>query len=247
MRIQRLLGLCVCVVVLSVAVAFGSDATAVSPAEALKRLEDGNARYVSGESRCPRADAERMKETAEHGQHPFVAMLACSDSRVPVELIFDQGVGDLFVIRVAGNVCAVDETGTVDYGVEHLGTPLVVVLGHSSCGAVTAATMGDEVHGSTAALVEHIRPAVETARRANPNATKEQLVPAAIEDNVWQAIGDLFRQSPTVRERVQAGKLKVVGALYDVYEGKVKWLGEHPEQANLVERDGETPSTHVQH
>jgi carbonic anhydrase len=246
MRIQRLLGFCVCVVVSSAAVTFGSDAASpVSPAEAIKRLEEGNARYAAGKSKCPHADAARMKETAEHGQHPFVAMLACSDSRVPVELIFDQGVGDLFVIRVAGNVCAVDETGTIEYGADHLGTPLVVVLGHSSCGAVTAAAMGAEVHGSTAALVEHIRPAVEKARQAVPNATKEQLLPVAIEDNVWQAIDDLFRQSPTVRERVEAGKLKVVGALYDVHEGRVKWLGEHPEQARLLER-GETPPTHPQ-
>lgn len=248
MRIKRLSVLGIGVAMLSVAVSFGSDAaSSISPAEALKRLEEGNARYIGGKSHCPHADAARMKETAEHGQHPFVSMLACSDSRVPVELIFDQGLGDLFVIRVAGNVCAVDETGTVEYGVDHLGTPLVVVLGHSSCGAVTAATSGAEIHGSTAALIEHIRPAVERARQTNPNATKEQLLPVAIEDNVWQAIDDLFRQSPTVRERVQAGKLKVVGALYDVHEGNVKWLGEHPKQAELLERADETATTHVQH
>lgn len=248
MSIQRLFRWYICVTVLTTAVAFGSDAAPpVSPADALERLEEGNARYVAGKSRCPHTDAARIKETAEHGQHPFVAMLACSDSRVPVELIFDQGIGDIFVIRVAGNVCAVDETGTIEYGVDHLGTPLVVVLGHSSCGAVTAAAMGAEVHGSTAPLVEHIRPAVEKARQAVPNATKEQLLPVAVEDNVWQAIDDLFRQSPMVRERVQAGKLKVVGALYDVHEGNVRWLGEHPEQAKLLERGGEASFTHDQH
>lgn len=234
MKIQWLLGWCVCVVVLS-APAFGSDAASpVSPAEALERLEEGNERYVAGRSHCPHADTARMKETAEHGQHPFVAMLACSDSRVPVELVFDQGIGDLFVIRVAGNVCAVDETGTVEYGVDHLGTPLVVVLGHLSCGAVTAAAMDAEVHGSTAALVNHIRPAVVKARQTLPNATKEQLLPVAIEDNVWQAIDDLFHQSSIVRERIQSGKLKVVGAMYDVHNGHVKWLGEHPEQDKLL-------------
>lgn len=243
MRIRSLLKLCVCLAAMNVAAVFGADAVSpVSPAEALKRLEEGNARYVAGKSQCPHADAARIKETGEHGQHPFVSMLACSDSRVPVERIFDQGVGDIFVIRVAGNVCAVDETGTIEYGVGHVGTPLVVVLGHSSCGAVTAAATGAEVHGSTAALVEHIRPAVEIARHTHPDATKEELISAAVEDNVWQAISDLFSQSPEVRERVEAGKLKVVGALYNVHDGSVKWLGEHPEQAKLLEHGAETPS-----
>ena len=206
----------------------------ISADEALKRLKEGNDRFVAGKTVHPNADAKRRELVATKGQHPFVTVLGCSDSRGPLELLFDQGIGDVFVIRVAGNVCNVDETGSIEYGVDHVGTPLLVVLGHSGCGAVTAVATGGEVHGSIPALVAGIRPAVAKAEKANPNLHGKDLVPAATEFNVWQAIDDLFKRSSIIRKSAQEGKVKVLGAIYDLPSGKVKWLGEHPEKARLL-------------
>jgi carbonic anhydrase len=201
--------------------------SAVKPDQASRLLAEGNARYVAGKSVHPRDDSSRRHETAAHGQHPLATVIACSDSRAPVEIVFDQGVGDVFVIRVAGNVCRVDEIGSTEYAVDHLGTPLVVVLGHTHCGAVTAAATGAELHGSVAPLVHSIDPAVATAQKQHPDLHGADLVPAAVEANVWQSIANLCKQSTIVRQQVKSGKLKVVGAIYDLESGRVKWLGEH--------------------
>ena len=117
---------------------------------------------------------------------------------------------------------------------DHLGTPLMVVLGHTGCGAVTAVATDAELHGSIPALVDNIRPAVEKAQAAHPHLHGKKLVPAAVEANVWQSIEDLLRNSPATRERVAAGKLKVVGAIYDLHDGRVKWLGEHPAREKIA-------------
>ncbi len=143
----------------------------IAPEKAIERLEDGNVRFETDKATHPDADTRRRRETGEAGQFPFVTFLSCSDSRVPIELIFDQGVGDVFVVRVAGNVCGVHEAGSIEYGVDHLGTPLLVVLGHTQCGAVTAATTGAEVHGNIRPLVQGIGPAVAKARRNIPMPT----------------------------------------------------------------------------
>jgi len=115
--------------------ASGVGASLPSPDEALENLKSGSIRFASGKSVHPRATASRLKETFSDGQHPFSTVITCSDSRVPVERIFDQGIGDVFVIRVAGNVCDVDEIGSIEYEVDHLGTPVLVILGHRNCGA----------------------------------------------------------------------------------------------------------------
>ena len=207
--------------------ATGSEGGAtLTPQQVLDGLKDGNSRYVEGKSVHPNLDSARREATAKDGQHPNVTILSCSDSRVPVELLFDQGIGDVFVVRVAGNVCNVDEAGSIEYGVDHVGTPLLVVLGHSGCGAVTAVTMDAELHGNVAPLVAGIRPAVVRAKKEHPELHGKDLVPAAIEANVRQSIDDLLKISPVVRERVKDGKLKVVGALYDLKSGKIRWLGE---------------------
>jgi len=217
---------------------FGSSPTPgvamPSPAEALQKLVEGGERFVAGKSTHPRIDAKRLLETAENGQHPFATVIACSDSRVPVEVLFDQGIGDVFVIRVAGNVCDVDEIGSIEYGVDHLGTPVLVVLGHTCCGAVTAVATEAELHGSIPALVDNIAPAVKKAAAINPHLTKEELVPEAIKANCWQSIEDLLKTSSATRERVKAGKLKIVAAIYNIRTGKVGWLGAHPEQDRLL-------------
>ncbi|MFP5212513.1 MAG: carbonic anhydrase, partial [Acidobacteriota bacterium] len=173
---------------------------------------------------------------ASEGQHPFVTILSCSDSRVPLEIIFDRGIGDLFIIRVAGNVTDVDEAGSIEYGVDHLGTPLLVVLGHTKCGAVTAVAQGAEVHGNIAPLVENIKPAVAKAKAKG--ATGDALVAEAIQNNVYQSIEDLLKSSEAVRMRVRDGKLQIVGAMYDISTGAVTWMGEHPEQKQLLGKYG---------
>jgi carbonic anhydrase len=214
----------------------------VSPDAALSRLKEGNRRFRTGASVHPNLDARRLMETAGKGQAPFATILGCSDSRVPCELVFDQGVGDLFVVRVAGNVCAVDETGSIEYGVGHLGTPLLVVLGHEKCGAVTAVAIEAELEGSIPQLVEQIRPAVAEAQRMHPGLKSDALVRFALRANVIQSIEELFRRSGTTRRLVREGKVVIVGAVYDLETGEVTWLGPHPRQAALVREAGKEES-----
>src|SRR5688572_4328071 len=138
-------------------------ATMLSGEDALTALKDGNTRYIAGKPIHPNQDAAR-RTTVAKGQNPFATVLTCSDSRVPVELLFDQGLGDTFVVRVAGNVSDTDEVGSIEYGVGHLNTPLLVVMGHTSCGAVKAVLEGLQVHGSIPALVDNITPAIAQAK-----------------------------------------------------------------------------------
>jgi len=218
-------------------------APGISPEAALARLKEGNRRFRTGGSLHPNSDATRLRETAEKGQAPFATILGCSDSRVPCELILDQGVGDLFIVRVAGNVCAVNETASIEYGIGHLGTALLVVLGHEKCGAVTAVATDAELEGSIPRLVELIRPAVEEAQRLHPGMKPDALVPFALRTNVMQSIEDLFRRSGMVRNLVREGKIAVLGAVYDLETGEVTWLGPHIRQAALVKEAGNEDSS----
>jgi carbonic anhydrase len=234
---QRI-SLAMLILIVAAALASPTLATSANPGisadEAMRVLKAGNARYLEGKLQHPHQDRARRALTAAQGQHPLATVLTCSDSRVPAEIIFDQGIGDLFVIRVAGNVAATDEIGSMEYAVDHLTAPLVVVLGHSQCGAVTAVVDNSKLPPNIASLVAPIKPAVDKAREANPQAPKEVLLKAAITDNVWQAIDDMLRQSPIIREKVRDNQVQVVGALYDLDSGQVQWLGPHPDQAKLV-------------
>jgi carbonic anhydrase len=233
------LGLAIAVLVVAGAGAIGSnDAPALKPEVIVQRLMDGNARFAAGKSSHLHADAARREDTTKNGQRPIATVLSCSDSRAPVEVLFDQGVGDVFVVRVAGNVCNTDEIGSIEYGVDHLGTPIMVVLGHTHCGAVTAIATSAELHGSIPSLVKNIRSAVAKAQRENPDLHGKDLVPSAIEANVWQSIDDLLKNSSAVRARAKAGQVKVLGAIYDLQCGQVRWLGEHPEMKRLLEYQG---------
>lgn len=217
--------------------AYGSGGeSAVTPEQALKNLREGNERYVSGKSQHPRQNAKRRAETVSGGQHPFAIILSCSDSREPVELLFDQGVGDLFVVRVAGNVADVDELGTMEYGADHLGAPLIVVLGHTKCGAVTAVVNGEHVHGNIPQLVDNIIPAAKKVK--DKGVSGDAAITAAIKANVMQSVEDTFNHSEILRGRVAAGKLKIVGGVYDLEKGAIEWLGEHPDQAKLAGATG---------
>jgi len=192
---------------------------AISADDAWNIMMEGNARFVSGEV-ASKDFPERRAELVS-GQSPFVTVVTCSDSRVPPELIFDQGLGDIFVIRVAGNVMDPVVLGSVEYGVEHLHTPLLVILGHQSCGAVTAATEGG-AEGNIESIMTEIEPAVEIARETN--MTGSDLVEEAIDENVDLVIKNVLDRSPITRELVEEGELVILGAKYSLDTGEVAVL-----------------------
>jgi carbonic anhydrase len=200
----------------------------VPAAAAIQMLVDGNDRFVNAQLDRPHQDQARRCDTNANGQHPVAAVLACADSRVPVELVFDAGIGDLFVVRVAGNVADTDEVGTIEYGVEHLGINAIVVMGHTKCGAVTAVVDGAKVTPNIAKLVDNIVPAAQDARKRYPTATGPLLVAKAIEANVRRASAELMERSPLLKERVEAGTLKIVGGVYDLHTGQVRWIDATP-------------------
>jgi carbonic anhydrase len=210
-----------------------STAHKPTPDQAIEMLKKGNERFVAGKSVHPHTDFARLKQAAteDQGDHAYATIVACSDSRVPTERIFDAGIMDIFSIRIAGNVCNVDEIGSVEYGVAHVHTPVVCVLGHTQCGAVTAVTKAVQgknvpLERNIPHLIDGIRPAVKKAMVANPGVRGAKIVPFAIEQNVWQAIEDLFMKSPVTRNMVKEGKVKVVAAIYHVGTGKIDWLPE---------------------
>ena len=204
-----------------------------SPSEAIEMLKVGNKRFVEGVADHPHTDSARLTQAGKEnqGDHAYATVITCSDSRVPVEYIFDAGIMDIFVIRVAGNVCDVDEIGSIEYGLAHVHTPVLVVLGHTQCGAVTAVThalhgKGHAMERNIPPLVDNIEPAVRRAMDKHPDVHGDEVIPYAIEENIWQAIEDLFMNSPATRELVNSGAAKVVGAMYDVSTGEVDWLPE---------------------
>jgi carbonic anhydrase len=216
-----------------------------SPDEVLASLKAGNVRFVGGKSQHPHTDSARLIQAGKENQadYAYATIITCSDSRVPVERIFDAGIMDVFVIRVAGNVIDTDEAGSIEYGLAHVNTPVLVVLGHTQCGAVTAVTQAVHGHGhplecNIPPLVDNIEPAVKRAIAANPALEGDAIVPAATEENVWQGIEDLFMRSPATRTLVQEGKAKVVGAIYEVGTGKVQWLPESKVAAILAKVEG---------
>lgn len=199
-----------------------SGGTKLSPTAALKRLMDGNARFAAGKPLHPDVGAGRRMSLIG-GQHPFATILACSDSRVGPEIIFDQGLGDLFTIRVAGNVVDDVVLGSIEYSVVHLGAPLIMVLGHERCGAVTAAVEAaagkvDAADGDTriGALAGLIVPAVRAAPADAPDR-----VEAAVLANARRSAQLILTTSRAVGERVRAGRLQVVSARYQLHDGRV--------------------------
>jgi carbonic anhydrase len=187
---------------------------------ALAELKRGNARHIHHQYRHPHETAQRQRELIS-GQHPHVEILSCSDSRVPPEIIFDEGLGDLFVVRVAGNVATDTELASLEYGAEHLHIPLLVVMGHENCGAVTAALNGGPVEGHLETLVHLLEPAIKKSRqlRGDPLAN-------AVRTNVEMMVQQLRDSTPTLSVLVAHGKLKIVGAVYSLKTGKVTWLPE---------------------
>lgn len=194
----------------------------VTADSALAELSAGNEHHVAHRYQHPHETKERQRQLVS-GQHPHAEILSCSDSRVPPELIFDQGLGDLFVVRVAGNVVADAELGSLEYGAEHLHVPLLVVLGHQHCGAVTAAVEGGGAVGHIGALVNLLRPAVEKTRGLNGDPVEN-----AVRANVEMVVRQLRASTPILAPLVSQGNLKVVGAVYSLDTGKVAWLPDGP-------------------
>ncbi len=184
--------------------------------EALKKLMDGNQRYTDEKRSFPDQTLERREQVAK-GQKPFAAILACADSRVPPEILFDQGLGDLFDVRVAGNILEDATLASIEYAVEHLHVPLVMVLGHERCGAVEAALKGGEIPGHISRLVEAIKPAVAKVKGQSGDA-----VDNAVKANVQLVVEQLKSSQPLVNKLVEKGKLKIVGGRYDLDSGKIE-------------------------
>ena len=210
----NLIGLTIMVMTLSMC-KNSSSSELSNPQEALAELIAGNERYVSEKSIHPRGDMDRVAETAPH-QAPFAAVVGCSDSRVPVELLFDQGIGDIFVIRTAGNnVNGEMVMGSVDYAIEHLGVKVLLVLGHSSCGGVTGAiSEGEEEHGNIGTLLSTIRNDV------SQYVGKIDSLDAAIHHHAHVQVERIIAY-PHVAEKIEKGELLVKQAHYDVNTGKV--------------------------
>jgi len=188
----------------------------LTPNSALQKLMEGNQRYIEQKRTFPDQARSRIVEVAQ-GQHPFATILACSDSRVAPEIIFDQGLGDLFDIRVAGNFLDDVVLGNIEYAALELGVPLLVILGHERCGAVKAALDGKAVPGHISTLVAAIQPAVDSTKGQKGDAWDN-----AVRANVKRNVNNLQSASPILAEAVKAGKLKVVGGRYDLDSGKVE-------------------------
>jgi carbonic anhydrase len=183
-----------------------------------QKLIDGNQRYVEARLSHPDQTPQRRTDLAQ-GQHPFAVIVSCSDSRVPPEIVFDQGLGDLFVIRLAGEIVDDAALGSIEYAVEHLGTRYVMVLGHERCGAVDATVKGGEAPGHIGSLIKAIQPAVDKVKNQPGD-----LLDNAVKANAIMVVQQLKSSGPILDELVKKGDLTIEGARYDLDDGKVTIL-----------------------
>ncbi len=200
----------------------------ISAADALERLRDGNRRFVSDEANHDSISNRGHQAGMASGQYPFAIVLACSDSRVPTELIFDQGIGDLFVIRVAGNIVAPSQIGSIEFAAKQFGTRLVLVLGHSHCGAVIA-TLDELVlkesrrSPNLRAIVDRVRPAVEPLLEEHKDLTDDEILNMAIRANVLASVEQLQHGSLIIEDLIKNNELQIVGAEYSIEKGTVEF------------------------
>lgn len=185
-------------------------------------IKKGNARFVAGKPEAKKFDKAR-KETAK-GQHPGTIVLTCADSRVAPEYIFDQTIGKVFVVRVAGNVVDPSLAGSIEYAAEHLKSKVIVVLGHESCGAVKAAIAGGEATPNIKDILTRIDPSVKKMKEQMKAATEAQLTSAVIEENVRAQMNSLLLSSPLIKAMVNAGEVVIYGGVYNIETGAVRWL-----------------------
>jgi carbonic anhydrase len=194
--------------------------------KALQKLIEGNKRYIEGTADGAELTITTRRQGIADGQNPFAVILGCSDSRVPAELVFNRGLGDLFVIRVAGNIVAPSQIGSVEFACQQFGTQLVVVLGHSHCGAINAtveALMGDpnKMSPNVASIVDRVTPAVHPIVKRNQFKDRKDLIHQAMRANVEQSVNDLQMRSRILRRLVDSGQIKIVGAEYSIETGVI--------------------------
>lgn len=189
------------------------------PDKALKELIAGNQRFLQGKAQNMRQDLAHL-QTISQGQKPFSAVLSCADSRVPVEILFDQGFGDIFVVRTAGNVATIEEIGSLEFGTLVLGSQVLIVIGHQNCGAIKATMAGVEVPGNIGGILEQIKPAINGYEGKQDD--KEYLKRATEANVLFQM--ERVKASPVISKLIEAKKLKVAGAYFDLYEGKINIL-----------------------
>jgi carbonic anhydrase len=186
----------------------------LNPDAALQKLMEGNQRFVQHQPQYPDQSALRLQEVAQ-AQHPFATILSCADSRVPAEIVFDQGIGDIFDVRIAGNIATHEAIGSIEYAVVLLGSPLLMVMGHERCGAVTAAVQKESLLGDISTFVKAIKPAVKKVKDQPGDAVENAVVA-----NVQYQI-ERLKRSQLLTEQVRSGKLKIVGGRYDLDTGIV--------------------------
>ncbi|MBD2357746.1 carbonic anhydrase [Tolypothrix sp. FACHB-123] len=186
----------------------------LTPDAALQKLIEGNQRFVQHQPQYPDQSAARLQQVAQ-AQHPFATILSCADSRVAPEILFDQGIGDIFDVRIAGNIATPEARGSIEYAVTLLGSPLLMVLGHERCGAVTAAVQNETLLGDISTFVKAIKPAVARVKNQPGDA-----VDNAVVANVQYQI-ERLKRSPLLSDRLKSGKFKIVGGRYDLDTGKV--------------------------
>ncbi|MCB0076647.1 MAG: carbonic anhydrase [Anaerolineales bacterium] len=201
----------------------------ISASEALTQLQAGNRRFAAGQPHNPHSSDAERRAASVAGQAPFAVILGCSDSRVPAELVFDQGIGDLFVIRVAGNIVAPSLIGSVEFAVGQFGTPLVVVMGHTGCGAVIATLQALRQPESVPspnlnAIVTRIRPTLITLHEMAPELDEEQLLGHAVRANVRASVSQLRQGSRLLEDAVVEGRLRILGAEYNLATGEVDFF-----------------------
>lgn len=206
-----------------------SQVTMITANEAIKRLKEGNQRFVSGIRSIDTVVKQIQRADFVEGQAPFAIILGCSDSRVPAEIVFDQGLGDLFVIRVAGNIVAPSQVGSVEFAAERFGTPLVVVLGHSMCGAVKATIdelerPSEDKSSNVLSIVNRIRSTVEPLFETELRNDPDKLLEASIHANILAATNHLMHGSQMLERLVQQGDLVIVGAEYSLATGVVTFF-----------------------
>ena len=195
--------------------------------EAFARLREGNRRFAAGEASRERLSLDRRAALAE-SQEPFAIVLGCSDSRVPAEIVFDQGLGDLFVIRVAGNIVAPSQVGSVEFAAARFGTPLVAVVGHSGCGAIKAALESVRRSGPKSqnlrSIVDRVRPSVHDVLEARPEASDADVMKLAIRANIRISVNHLRHASELLERLIQENRLAVVGGEYSLETGVVDFF-----------------------
>jgi carbonic anhydrase len=214
---RRTIGLGIALVVAVVQPPLARGQGAPSGAKALERLKAGNDRFAADKP-APRIIGKDRRQELAQGQHPFAVILTCADSRVTPELVFDTGLGDLFVLRVAGNIADQFELGSIEFAVEHLQVPLIVVMGHESCGAVKAALDGGRLEGNLAGLIKMVDVGRDLPR--DPKAALD----AAIRNNVVRQVQLLTEKSKVIKELAESKRLEIAGGVYALGSGKVEWI-----------------------